>query len=155
MCLDEDTEVPVTFEAALKLAEEKLPELNRSLEEAQEARDNALRGDSPGDTSLEELEEDVRDAQAAFDEVAAVALTTIKDYNLFRVPRIMQQFHLPTSFADSYSQLCDLRHWSPAKAEELKRSERRATMAAAGLTTASDKAMSEALRSLSQSGSGE
>jgi hypothetical protein len=147
-CIQKEEDIPLTFESALSLAETKLPGLNNAVEEAVEARDEALRSETPS-AEVRILQMAVEEAREAFDEVKKVALTTLKDYNMFRVPRIMDQFHLPPSFADSFNQLCDLRHWSPAKAEAFKRKERNASLATAGLTTASNAALASVAASVS------
>jgi hypothetical protein len=124
MCTMEAPDLPVTLSEARDLAEKKLPGLLSRLEAAESARDAGVLTRLPQE-EMDVLNKAITDVQAELHEVRKHALTTLVDYNPFRVPRIIKTFHLPPGFADRYEHLNDLAHFTPAAADELVRRHRK------------------------------
>jgi hypothetical protein len=129
----DDNDISSTFEEAAELRATRLPILNKAFEEADKAYESAVAAEE-STTKLEELRLARKEALKSFEEVRKNALTTEVDFNLFRDKKIIEMFHLPKTFADSYDQLCDLRFWSPEASAKLKSKERRDTLCRSGLS---------------------
>jgi hypothetical protein len=119
-CKPSAPKAPVPLSEAIHVAETVLPTLTGELEALRREHESAI--ERGADTK--DLEVTIAELSKRVAETTKQALTTLPDYNLFRVPAIRNMFHLPESFANRYSQLCDLRHWTPEQADEVIRLER-------------------------------